>query len=114
MISKKAVVVAVSAMTCVALVGTLVAYAAAIPAEAKYVGTKKCRLCHPSEHKTWNATKHASNFAPKEMAAMEGREGFEASDLRRAMERLFEDGRIALEKYGRQGDPRQRIAVVKP
>ena len=62
MISKKTVVVVVSAMTCFALVGTLVAYAAGIPAEAKYIGSKKCRLCHMPEHKTWNATKHATNF----------------------------------------------------
>ncbi len=60
--SRKAVVVAIASLTIVALIGTLVAYAAAIPAEAKYVGTNKCRLCHLKEHRTWKATKHATNF----------------------------------------------------
>ena len=58
-------------------------------------------------------SKHASNFAPKELAAMEGREGFTGDDFRRGMERLFEDGRIAVETFGRKGDPRQRIVAVK-
>ena len=58
-------------------------------------------------------SKHASNYAPKELAAMEGREGFGSDDMRRAMERLFEDGRIAIDTYGRKGDPRQRIVAAK-
>ncbi len=60
--SSKAVVVVVASLTGFALIGTLVAYAAGIPAEAKYVGTNKCRLCHLKEHKTWKATKHATSF----------------------------------------------------
>ena len=60
--SRKSVVVVVASLTCLALVGSLVAFAAGIPAEAKYVGTKKCKMCHFKEHKTWKATKHASNF----------------------------------------------------
>ena len=66
MSSRKTVVVAVAvavvSLAGFALVSTLVAFAAGIPAEAKYVGTKKCRMCHMPEHKTWKVTKHATNF----------------------------------------------------
>ena len=42
--------------------GILAAYAAEAPADAEFVGSSKCRLCHLKEFKTWKATKHASNF----------------------------------------------------
>jgi len=45
-----------------AVAGTLVAFAAGPPDDAKYIGTSKCRMCHMKEHKTWKKTKHASNF----------------------------------------------------
>ncbi len=32
------------------------------PADATYVGTKKCRSCHSSEYKVWRKTKHGTNF----------------------------------------------------
>ncbi len=60
--SRKAVVVVVASLTGFALIGSLVAYAAGIPAEAKYVGTSKCRLCHLKEHRTWKVSKHGTNF----------------------------------------------------
>ena len=56
---------------------------------------------------------NAGNFAPRLMGSMDGREGFNRDDLRRAMERLFNDGRIAVETYGRQHDQRRRIVAVK-
>ena len=59
---RKAVVVVVAAMTGLALAGGLVAYAAGVPKGATYVGTNKCRMCHMKDHKTWKATKHATNF----------------------------------------------------
>ena len=59
---RKAVVVVVAGITGLALVSSLVAYAAGVPKGAEYVGTNKCRLCHLKEHKTWKVTKHAKNF----------------------------------------------------
>ena len=47
----------------VAIWSTVIAYAAAVPKDAKYIGTKKCRSCHLKEHKTWRKTKHAKTFA---------------------------------------------------
>jgi len=41
--------------------GTLIVYAA-VPEGATYVGVSKCRMCHLTEHKTWQASKHSSNF----------------------------------------------------
>lgn len=43
-------------------IGTLVAYAAGPPDDAKYIGTSKCRMCHMKQHKVWKKTKHATNF----------------------------------------------------
>lgn len=28
-----------------------------------YVGSSKCRVCHPAEHQAWSATAHARTFA---------------------------------------------------
>jgi len=35
---------------------------AGAPADATYVGTKKCRSCHSTEYKVWRKTKHGTNF----------------------------------------------------
>jgi len=40
----------------------LVAFAGGTPDSATYIGSKKCKLCHFKEHKTWSKTKHAKNF----------------------------------------------------
>jgi len=32
-------------------------------AEAKYIGVKKCKMCHKKQHKTWAGSKHATNFS---------------------------------------------------
>ena len=58
----KAIVGLVGILLCLAVAGALVSYATGIPPGATYVGTSKCRLCHLKEHKTWKATKHATNF----------------------------------------------------
>ena len=60
--SRKTAVVVVASLVGFVLIGTLVAYATGIPKEAEYLGTKKCKMCHFKEHRTWKATKHASNF----------------------------------------------------
>lgn len=52
---------------------------------------------------------HAGNFAPKAIIAAGLSERFKKTDLRAAMERLFADGRIRMETYGREHDQRRRI-----
>ena len=59
---KRKTVSAVVAVAVLAAVGVYAAYAAEAPADATFVGSKKCRLCHLKEFKTWQATKHATNF----------------------------------------------------
>ena len=49
------------AIALLVFVGGLIAVAG-VPDEAEYVGSKKCKLCHLKETKTWKATKHANNF----------------------------------------------------
>ena len=53
---------AVVVVAILAAAGIYVSYAAEAPADAEYVGSKKCRLCHLKEYKTWQGTAHASNF----------------------------------------------------
>ncbi len=43
-------------------VGCVIAYAAGPPADAKYVGSAKCRACHFKDYNTWRKTKHAKVF----------------------------------------------------
>ncbi len=31
--------------------------------DAAYVGTKKCKMCHRKQYKTWESSKHSSNFS---------------------------------------------------
>ncbi len=54
----------------------------------------------------------AGNFAPKEFAKHPDRQGFDKRDFERAMTTLFNDGRIAVENYGRASDMRQKIVPV--
>ncbi len=63
MVSRKELVLVLVAIVVVfALAATPIIFASGVPDEAKFVGAKKCRLCHLKEYKTWSATKHASNF----------------------------------------------------
>lgn len=62
---------------CLAVSGGVVTYAVGVPADAKYVGSKKCRSCHLKEHKTWRATKHYKTFEQ-----LEGPEKKDADCLR--------------------------------
>jgi hypothetical protein len=54
-------------------------------------------------------SKHAGNYAPKTFAASPNAERYSQKDLAAAMERLFAEGEIRMEQYGRKGDPRSRI-----
>ena len=57
---------------------------------------------------------HARNFAPRIFAKHPGRQGFTRKDFEFSMERLFADGRIRIEEYGRKSDMRRRIVSVNP
>ena len=56
---------------------------------------------------------HSGNFAPKVIAASGMAKELRKPDLRAAMERLFAEGRIKVEQYGRDHDQRRRIVVVQ-
>jgi hypothetical protein len=43
-------------------VGVRAVRAQGTPQGAKFIGAKKCRLCHMNEYKTWSESKHAKNF----------------------------------------------------
>jgi len=32
-------------------------------AEAKFLGVKKCKMCHMKQYKTWESSKHSKNFS---------------------------------------------------
>lgn len=32
------------------------------PAEATFIGSNQCKICHPREHKSWATTKHAATL----------------------------------------------------
>jgi RecA-family ATPase len=57
-------------------------------------------------------SKHAGNYAPKTFAASPNAERYSQRDLATAMERLFAEGGIRMEQYGRKGDKRSRIVRV--
>jgi RecA-family ATPase len=56
----------------------------------------------------------ASNYAPRVFGQLprERRHDYRELDFRRAMERLFADGKIENYQYGRKGDERKKIIVV--
>ncbi len=60
-----------------------------------------------------SSSKNAGNFAPKVFSKRPDAGGFTSRDLDGAMARLFADGRIVLESYGRSGDERRRIAAAQ-
>ncbi len=70
MLRSRLAVAAIVTVAGVLLIGILVAHAGEAPespqGEAsetpRYVGAKKCRLCHLKQHKTWKQSQHASNF----------------------------------------------------
>lgn len=62
---------------------------------------------HVSEGRT------SANYAPRVFARRRDREGFKRADFERAMERLFQEGRIRNEEYGRPSERRRRIVTVE-
>lgn len=55
---------------------------------------------------------NSGNYAPRLFAKGPGREGFNKLEFVKAMERLFADGKIKVEPYGRPGDSRQHIVAI--
>lgn len=58
-------------------------------------------------------SKHASNYAPKVFATSPSAEKYKSADLTKAMSRLFADGIIRMQTYGRTGDARQCVVRVR-
>ena len=56
---------------------------------------------------------HSGNYAPKAIMRTTHGKGFKRHDLASAMERLFSDGKIRCEDYGRPGDTRRRIVKTQ-
>ena len=54
----------------------------------------------------------AGNYALKEFSKHPDRQCFDRRDFERAMTTLFEDGRVAIQDYGRASDMRQKIVPV--
>ena len=57
-------------------------------------------------------SKNAANNAPRQFSRDPDREGYSKKDFELAMESLFEQGRIAVETYGRPSDLRKRIVEM--
>lgn len=55
---------------------------------------------------------NSGNYAPRLFAKGPDREGFNKVDFNKAMERLFADGKIKVESYGRPGDNHRHIVAV--
>jgi RecA-family ATPase len=56
----------------------------------------------------------AAGFAPKELAAMPGAEGFTPAALANAMERLLAANRVTVETFGPPSKQRQRLVATLP
>jgi len=60
----------------------------------------------------WVTPSKAAGFAPKELAAMPGAEGFTAAALAHAMERLLAANLVMVETFGPPSKQRQRLVVT--
>lgn len=58
---RKHVVSALACLSAAVLAGSLMAQKDPA-AGATYLGVAKCKMCHPKQHKTWEAMKHAKAF----------------------------------------------------
>ena len=65
------------------------------------------------EGRNVSESKHSGNYAPKLFTDRPEARGYRKEDFRRAMERLFQAGKICVADYGRGGDRRQRIVAVQ-
>ena len=63
------------------------------------------------ENRPVSENNHAGNYAPKMFAKrpINSRQGFNKREFEWAMERLFDDGKIKVEEYGRKSDMRRKI-----
>ena len=59
-----------------------------------------------------SASPNSSNYAPKLLAKMPDRDGFNRRDFELAVERLFAAERVHVEEYGRSGDRHSRIVAI--
>lgn len=57
-----------------------------------------------------SASSHSGNFAPRVFGRSPERRGFKMADFSAAMSRLFNEGKIDVEAYGRKADERFRLA----
>jgi RecA-family ATPase len=60
-----------------------------------------------------SASRNAGNFVAKVFSLHAARQGYSKKDFEKAMERLFADGKIRQVSYGRRGDNRMRIEIVR-
>ena len=58
-------------------------------------------------------SRHSGNYAPRVIKKTPHGKGFKLNDLVGAMERLFSDGKIRMQDYGRQSALRHRIVRVE-
>ena len=67
-----------------------------------------------AQHRMVSEASRASNFAPRLFAGLprERRRDYRQADFKRAMERLFTEGKIENVDYGRKGDERRRIVAA--
>ncbi len=66
-----------------------------------------------SEGRQLSEGRTSTNYAPRVFARRRDREGFKRADFERAMERLFQEGRIRNEEYGRPSERRRRVVAVE-
>ena len=55
-------------------------------------------------------SQNAGNYAPRAISRTPQAKGYRIHQLAAAMERLFAEGKICVEEYGRTSDPRKRVA----
>ena len=74
----------------------------------------ECLAAVMREGRNVSESKHSGNYAPKLFADRPQGKGYRKEEFRRAMEALFQAGKIRVAEYGRGGDRRQRIVAVQP
>ena len=76
--------------------------------------TRECRAGGMREGRNVSESKHSGKYAHKLFADRPQGKGYRKEEFRRAMEALFQAGKIRVAEYGRGGDRRQRIVAVQP
>lgn len=65
-----------------------------------------------AQHRAVSESRNATNFAARLISKTPQARGFRPQELTAAMERLFADGKIRVEEYGRSGDTRRRLVLT--